>query len=118
MSSKIEVTCRFYAFCCLFLLFISLVLGLFLYLILGIIYLVQDYDIVFTNDSETKHVIEKEGVKVSKIPFKNRKVLAGTQIRKRIASKKDWNNLVPNVVYEYINEINGQERMTVKIHKT
>ena len=81
-------------------------------------FFVQDYDIVFTNDSETKHVFEKEGVKVSKIPFKNRKVLAGTQIRKRIASKKDWNNLVPNVVYEYINEINGQERMTVKIHKT
>ena len=81
-------------------------------------FFVQDYDIVFTNDSETKNVFEKEGVKVSKIPFKNRKVLAGTQIRKRMASKKDWNNLVPNVVYEYINEINGQERMTVKSHKT
>ena len=35
-------------------------------------FFVQDYDIVFTNDSETKHVFEKEGVKVSKIPFKNR----------------------------------------------
>jgi len=48
MSSKIETTCKYYAFCCLFLLFISLILGLFLYLILGIIYLVQDYHIVQT----------------------------------------------------------------------
>jgi len=74
-------------------------------------FFVQDYNVVFTNDSETRNVFTKEGVEVSKIPFKNRKVLAGKEIRKRIVCRKKWSNLVPNVVYEYINEINGQKRI-------
>ena len=46
MTSKIKTTCGCYAICCLFLLWLSLIVGVFVYLVLGIIYLVQDYDIV------------------------------------------------------------------------
>lgn len=44
------------------------------------------------------------------------KVISGTEIRSRIKQKKDWKNVVPLQVYDYISNRNLNERLEVNPH--
>ena len=57
--------------------------------------IVPDFDVVFTNDELTQSLYSKLGKKVIPVPFKDREVLSGTNIRNKILSDQDWQTLVP-----------------------
>ena len=57
--------------------------------------IVPKFDIVFSNDELTNHLYSKRDVQVIKIPFHERDVLSGTNIRDLIISDQKWTNLVP-----------------------
>ncbi|MCP8316609.1 MAG: hypothetical protein H3Z51_07090, partial [archaeon] len=51
------------------------------------------------------------GFKVESIPFDNREKLSATEIRKRILSGEDWEELVPKSVVQFIKQIGGVNRI-------
>lgn len=57
--------------------------------------IVPKFDIIFTNDSMTRHVYSRAGITVSSIPFENRDFFCGTVIRQRILQGQDWEKYVP-----------------------
>lgn len=70
------------------------------------------FDIVFTNDEFTKLCLEYGGFKVENTPFFDREKYSGTYIRKLIAQGiEDWKNLVHQEVVNFIEEVNGVERI-------
>ncbi len=75
------------------------------------------FDIVFTNDPLSQLCLEYANLKYSEIPFFNREKYSGTYIRTLMAHRDDrWRELVPRDVAEFIDEINGVERV-VKLAK-
>lgn len=72
--------------------------------------LVPHYDIVFTNDPLSELLFKEEGKEVMKIDLKDRSILSGTEIRRRIASDEEWKHLVPRDVSSIIEEI-GVDRI-------
>ncbi|MGH9933655.1 MAG: nicotinamide-nucleotide adenylyltransferase [Nitrososphaerales archaeon] len=73
--------------------------------------LIPRYDVVFTNDPFSTMLFRKHKKKVVKVPMLKRKFLSATEVRKRIASGKNWKELVPKQVAEMIMEINGVNRI-------
>lgn len=73
--------------------------------------LVQKYDIVFTNDPFSSMLFKEHGKKVMKIPFLKRKILEGTEIRRKIADNENWKTFVPKPVAEIITQIDGMNRI-------
>ena len=57
--------------------------------------IVPKFDIVFSNDPLTDHLYSKKTVQVISIPFLNRDILSGTNIRNLIISDQEWENFVP-----------------------
>lgn len=61
---------------------------------------------VFTRNDWTTYCFDLEKVKVKKQPiFLNG--LCATSIRKKIKNKKEWKNLVPDLVYQYLHSKHG-----------
>lgn len=58
--------------------------------------IVPGFDVVFTNDEMTTHIYSKLKIDVLPIPFKNRGLLSGTEIRQRIILGQKWQQYVPN----------------------
>ena len=52
--------------------------------------IVPKFDIVFTNDDMTKYLYSKRQIEVIAIPFTNRDILSGTNIRDLILSDQPW----------------------------
>lgn len=73
--------------------------------------LIPKYSVVFTNDPLSTMLFKEHGKKVVKIPFLKRKILEGTEIRRRIASDESWKAFVPKQVTEIIKEIDGINRI-------
>ena len=73
--------------------------------------IVPKFDIVFTNDEMTKYLYEKRETQVSPIPFTQRDVLSGTNIRDQIISDQPWKDLVPEGTKNFLNEINANQRL-------
>ena len=73
--------------------------------------IVPKFDIVFTNDEMTKYLYSKRGKKVSSIPFTNRDVLSGTNIRDLIISDRIWDKFVPDGTRKFLEEINAKEHL-------
>ena len=67
------------------------------------------FDVAYTNNDLVKYCFQFKNVKTRGTlyfaPYK------GELIRKRIAKNKPWEDLVPKVVYDYIIEIKGDERI-------
>ncbi|MFH1642473.1 MAG: nicotinamide-nucleotide adenylyltransferase [Nanoarchaeota archaeon] len=67
--------------------------------------IIPDFDVVYTGNSLTEKLFCDKNVKVVKvdlIPGIN-----ATEIRKRIVESKEWKELVPVEVFEYIEKIDG-----------
>jgi len=66
--------------------------------------------IVFTKSPWTKRCFEKTGVKVNPHPIFFNK-LSATKLREKIAKGKNWENLVPRTVFQFLEKIKGKERI-------
>jgi nicotinamide-nucleotide adenylyltransferase len=73
--------------------------------------IVPEFDYVFTNDELTQSLYSKLGKTVISVPFKQREILSGTNIRKKIASDQDWKELVPNGTKTILEKIDAKTRL-------
>jgi nicotinamide-nucleotide adenylyltransferase len=73
--------------------------------------LVPSYDVVFTNDPLTKLLFKREEKKVIEIELKDRSLLSGTEIRRRIAHDLEWRSLLSNEVVNIIESVDGINRI-------
>lgn len=69
------------------------------------------FDLIFSNEPLTRRLFIEAGFKVESIPFYNREKLSATEIRRRILSNEDWKELVPKSVAEFIEQIDGVNRI-------
>lgn len=75
--------------------------------------IVPDYDVIFTNDELTKSLYSNRGKNVIPIPFKQRKILSGTNIRNMIDSDQDWEMLVPEGTKTVLKKIGANSRLKI-----
>ena len=73
--------------------------------------IVPTFDIIFSNDELTKHLYSKRSVQVIAIPFLNRNVLSGTNIRDLIISDQKWDNLVPQGTRNFLKNTSAKEHL-------
>jgi nicotinamide-nucleotide adenylyltransferase len=78
--------------------------------------LVPKYDVVFSNDALTNRLFQEKGVKTVRVVYHRRKVYSATEVRRRIAEGKKWDDLVPIQVAKIIREINGVQRIRALKH--
>ncbi len=69
-----------------------------------------DTTLVFTCNPWTKRCFKKVGVEVRTHPLFFNK-LSATKIRRKITVNKNWKNLVPKTVYDFLKKIDGEERI-------
>ena len=67
--------------------------------------IVPDFDVVFTNDELTQSLYSKRGKKVIQVPYKDREVLSGTNVRNVIVRDQDWKTLVPEGTKKVLKKI-------------
>jgi nicotinamide-nucleotide adenylyltransferase len=72
---------------------------------------VPNFDVVFSNDPLTRRLGKEDGLRIENIPFIQREKYRSTEIRKRILINKDWEDLIPVEVSNFIKEIKGDERI-------
>lgn len=75
--------------------------------------LVPDFDVVFTNDELTQSLYSKLGKKVISVPFKDRDVLSGTNIRNKILSDQNWQTMVPDGSKMVLKKIDANKRLKI-----
>ena len=75
--------------------------------------LVPDYDVVFTNDELTQSLYSKFNKKVIPVPFKDREVLSGTNIRNKIVSDQDWQAFVPDGTKTVLQKLGANKRLKI-----
>ncbi len=73
--------------------------------------LVPHYDIVFTNDPLTRLLFKREEKEVIEVDLKDRFLLSGTEIRRRIAHDLEWRSLLSKEVVDIIESIDGIDRI-------
>ncbi len=73
--------------------------------------MIPNYDIVFTNEPLTRLLFEEEGKKILEVDLKDRSILSGTEIRRRIASNEEWRHLVSRETASIIERIDGINRI-------
>ncbi|NWG10065.1 MAG: nicotinamide-nucleotide adenylyltransferase [Nitrososphaerales archaeon] len=69
------------------------------------------FDVVFSNEPLTRRLFVESGFKVEPIPFYKRTTLSATEIRKRMLSGENWEELVPESVAQFIKQIDGVGRI-------
>ena len=79
--------------------------------ILSIKDVIEDYNVVFTNDELTEKLFRKNNTKVVNAPLLDRKNLSSTEVRKRIKSDNKWENLTLPIVADYLVKIDGINRI-------
>ena len=70
-----------------------------------------DFTKVYSGNPLVQVLFEEAGYEVIAPELFDRKVLSGTEIRRRIIDDEDWQSLVPQAVIDVIEEINGVERI-------
>jgi nicotinamide-nucleotide adenylyltransferase len=69
------------------------------------------FDIVYSNEALTSRLFKEAGFDVKPIPFVERGIYSATEIRKRMLAGKNWEELVPKSVAEFIKQIDGIQRL-------
>ena len=69
------------------------------------------FDIVYTNEPLTRRLFIEAGYDVKPVPFHRRRIYSSSEIRKRMLSGENWEELVSESVAEFINEIDGVKRL-------
>lgn len=66
---------------------------------------------VFSNEPLTRRLFLEAGYKVKDVPFFDRKLCNSTLIRQKMINDENWTTLVPKSVREFINEVDGINRL-------
>jgi len=69
------------------------------------------FTVVYTNDPLTRRLFIEAGYQVKPVPFHKRRLYSATEIRKRMLDGKDWEELLPSSVVQFVKEIGGEERL-------
>ncbi|UCD95760.1 MAG: nicotinamide-nucleotide adenylyltransferase [Candidatus Bathyarchaeota archaeon] len=70
-----------------------------------------EFERVYSNEPLTRRLFLEAGYQVESIPFKKRSRYLATEIRRRMVHGENWNDLVPSSVAQFIEQINGVERL-------
>lgn len=69
------------------------------------------FDLVYGNEPLTRRLFQEAGFTVKSVPYKKRDVYSATEIRRRMLTGKNWEELVPRSVAKFIKEIDGVQRL-------
>jgi len=69
------------------------------------------FNIVYSNEPLTCRLFTEAGYEVKSIPFFQRKLFTSTLVRKKMLKGENWMKLVPSIVADFINEIDGVSRL-------
>jgi nicotinamide-nucleotide adenylyltransferase len=69
------------------------------------------FNVVYSNEPLTRRLFMEAGYKVKSIPFFQRKVYTSTHVREKMLKGESWTKLVPKSVADFINEIDGVNRL-------
>jgi len=69
------------------------------------------FDAVYSQNPWTLECFRRNGVSVKKHRLYFKRKYSGVVIRKRIAAGKEWKDLVPQEVYDFMTAIKGEERI-------
>ncbi|MCW4047420.1 MAG: nicotinamide-nucleotide adenylyltransferase [Candidatus Bathyarchaeota archaeon] len=69
------------------------------------------FNVVYSNEPLTRRLFMEKGYKVKSIRFFQRRLYTSTQVRERMLKGDNWMTLVPKSVAEFINEIDGVNRL-------
>jgi nicotinamide-nucleotide adenylyltransferase len=69
------------------------------------------FTVVYTNDPLTRRLFIEASYEVRPVPFHKRELYSATEIRKRMLNGKNWEELLPSSVVQFIKEIDGVERL-------
>jgi len=69
------------------------------------------FDVVYGNEPLTRRLFSEAGFKVKSVPYEKREIYSATEIRERMLKGKNWEELVPKSVAEFIKEIDGVQRL-------
>ena len=73
--------------------------------------IVPKFEVVFSNDELTQFLYSKREIKVIPVPFTNRDMLSGTNIRDKIISDQKWENLVPEGTRKILQQLSANDRL-------
>jgi len=73
--------------------------------------IVSDFDVIIANNPFTRKLFSEKGYVVKGTAFFDRKRYSGKEIRRRIIQDEPWNELVPEVVFKIITDIDGINRI-------
>lgn len=73
--------------------------------------LIDDFDIVITNNSFTTNLFREKGYLVKGTKIFQRDMYSGKEIRRRIIYDESWEHLVPQQIANFIHKINGVSRI-------
>lgn len=76
-----------------------------------VLLIVSDFDVVLSNNSLTKRLFSEKGYDVKETPLYNKDEYSGKEIRRRMIDSEQWNNLVPQEVFNVIKDIDGAKRV-------
>ncbi len=73
--------------------------------------IISDFDVVIANNPLTRKLFSEKGYKVKGTAYFDRKRYSGNEIRRRMLHDEPWDELVPKVVYKFIHNIDGVNRL-------
>lgn len=73
--------------------------------------LVPRFDVVFASNPLTDMLFSKRGYRVEPVPVYDRTAFSSSEVRRRMATGENWEELVPPQVAEYIKKIDGVKRV-------
>jgi nicotinamide-nucleotide adenylyltransferase len=76
-----------------------------------VFFIVSDFDVIIANNPFTRKLFSEKGYVVKGTAFFNRKKYSGKEIRRRIIQDEPWAELVPEVVFKIITDIDGVKRV-------
>ncbi len=69
------------------------------------------FNLVYSNEPLTRRLFMEAGYVVKSIPYYNRNIYMSTIIREKMVNDKNWAELVPKSVANFIKEIDGVNRL-------
>jgi nicotinamide-nucleotide adenylyltransferase len=69
------------------------------------------FNVVYSNEPLTRRLFMEAGYKVKSIRFFQRKFYTSTLVREKMLKGESWTKLVPKSVADFINEIDGVNRL-------
>lgn len=69
------------------------------------------FDVVYTNEPLTRRLFLEDGYEVKPLRFHKRAFFSSTEIRRRMLSGENWENLVPRGVARLVRAIDGVNRL-------